>query len=180
MIVTNDPTIAAECRSLRNLCFQPQKRFVHERLGWNLRMTNIQAAVGVAQIQRLDEFIERKRRMGRRYTELLSDLRNVQLPLAKTDFAENCYWVYGLVLHERAGMDAEDVMRRLAAIGVGTRPFFCPMNLQPVLRRMGLFAGETYPVAENLYRQGFYIPSGLALTDEQMEEVARKVREILS
>lgn len=179
MIVANDDKLAEECRSLRNLCFQPKKRFVHERLGWNLRMTNMQAALGVAQLERLSEFVQRKRLMGRRYSKLLAGLPGVQLPFAKTDYAENIYWVFGLLLEDELGMDAEEAMGRLAEKGIGTRPFFCPMHMQPVLQRMGLFEGEGYPVAERLYRQGFYIPSGIALTEEQIESVAQSVHEVL-
>ena len=179
MIVTDDDALAETCRSLRNLCFQPERRFVHERLGWNLRMTNMQAALGLAQLERLDEFVARKRRMGARYTELLTGLPGVQLPLPRTDDAENIYWVYGLVLDESTGLDAVEAMKRLGERGVGSRPFFCPMHLQPVLRRMGLFEGERYPVAERLYRQGLYVPSGMALTDEQIEQVAATVGELL-
>ena len=172
MIVTDDDQLAENCRSLRNLCFQPKKRFMHERLGWNLRMTNLQAALGLAQLERLDEFVGRKRRMGARYAELLSGLPGVQLPLPQTDYAENIYWVFGLVLDGKIGMDAEEAMKRLARHGIGTRPFFCPMHQQPILKSMGLFQGEGLPVAERIYRQGFYIPSGLALTDGQMKQTA--------
>lgn len=179
MIVTDDDELAETCRSLRNLCFNPKKRFVHERLGWNLRMTNMQAALGVAQLERLGEFVQRKRHMGKRYSELLAGLPGVQLPLAKTDYAENIYWVYGLLLDDKLGIDVEEVMSRLAQKGIGTRPFFCPMHMQPVLQRMELFKGERNPVAERLYRQGFYIPSGMALTDEKMVEAAQAVREVL-
>ena len=179
MIVTDDDELAETCRSLRNLCFNPKKRFVHERLGWNLRMTNMQAALGVAQLERLGEFVQRKHHMGRRYSELLAGLPGVQLPLAKTDYAENIYWVFGFLLEADLGIDAEEAMSRLAEKGIGTRPFFCPMHMQPVLQGMGLFKGERYPVAERLYRQGFYIPSGMALTDEQMVEAAQAVREVL-
>jgi len=179
MIVTNDDALAATCYSLRNLCFQPQRRFVHERLGWNLRMTNLQAALGVAQLERMDEFAMRKRAMGKRYTELLSGVPGLQLPLAKTDYADNIYWVYGLVLADDVDFDAAEAMKKLASLGVGCRPFFCPMNQQPVLRERGLFAGESYPVAERMYRNGFYIPSGLALTEAQMERVAEAVGSIL-
>lgn len=179
MIVTNDDQLANDCRSLRNLCFQPHKRFVHERLGWNLRMTNMQAALGLAQLERLDEFVQRKRRMGARYSELLNGLPGVQLPVSRTDYAENIYWVYGLVLDDAIGFGAEEAMRRMAAVGIGTRPFFCPMHQQPVLKRMGLFEHETYPVAERMYRQGFYIPSGMALSDEQIEQTASAVKKVL-
>lgn len=180
MILTDDESLADACASLRNLCFQPHKRFVHARLGWNLRMTNLQAALGLAQLERLDEFVQRKRRMGLLYTELLQDLTSVQLPLAETDYAQNVYWVFGLVLADDAGLDAETAMARLAEARVGTRPFFCPMHLQPVLRSLGLFEGERYPVAEQLYRLGFYIPSGMALSVEQMERAAAAVRKVLT
>jgi perosamine synthetase len=179
MITTDDDRLAEDCRGLRNLCFQPDKRFVHERLGWNLRMTNMQAALGLAQLERLDAFVARKRAMGARYNELLKDLSGVQRPLPCTDYAENIYWVYGLVLDDALDLDAEGAMRRLAAKGIGCRPFFWPMHEQPVLRRMGFFQGERYPVAERLARRGFYLPSGLALTTEQQERVAVALEEIL-
>jgi perosamine synthetase len=180
MIVTDHTRLAETCRSLRNLCFQPEKRFVHERLGWNLRMTNMQAAIGVAQLETLDDFVLRKRRMGARYTAALSDLGLLQLPLARTDYAQNIYWVFGLVLHEQAGMTAEEAMRKLAARGVGTRPFFCPMHQQPVLQRLGLFENESYPVAERLYSHGFYIPSGLGLSDDEQDQVCDIVRDVFA
>lgn len=180
MIVTNDDQLANECRSLRNLCFQQQRRFVHERLGWNLRMTNMQAALGVAQLERLDDFVARKRHMGRRYSELLGDVHGIQLPLSRTDYADNIYWVYGVVLDDDVGLDAEEVMRRLAEKGIGSRPFFCPMHQQPVLKRMGYFADDSHPVAERLYRKGFYIPSGMALTDQQIERSATVLKEVLA
>jgi perosamine synthetase len=171
--------LAERCRRLRNLCFQPGRRFVHEELGWNFRFTNLQAAVGLAQLERLDEFVGRKRRMGALYTRLLTGLPQVRLPLAKTDFAENIYWVYGLVLEPDNGFDADEAMRRFAARQIGTRPFFWPMHEQPVFRQRGLFAGESYPVAENLARRGFYLPSGMALSTEQIGKVADVALKIL-
>lgn len=172
MILTDDDGLAESCRELRNLCFKPGKRFVHKQLGWNLRMTNLQAALGVAQLERLDGFLEKKRWIGRRYNELLADLPGVQLPLVQTEYSENIYWVYGLVLDDSVGFDAEEAIRRLARLGVGCRPFFCPMHLQPVLKETGFFEGGSYPVAENLYQRGFYVQSGLALNEEQIGSVA--------
>jgi perosamine synthetase len=178
MIVTNRPEIAQSCRSLRNLCFQPQRRFVHEALGWNLRMTNMQAAVGLAQLEQLDGFIARKRQMGRRYSELLQDIPGLQLPLAETDYAENIYWVYGIVLKDEIPFDAAEVIERLKAHQIGTRPFFWCMHEQPVFHKMGLLQGISCPVAENLARRGFYLPSGLALTPEHIERVAESMHKI--
>lgn len=179
LLVTDDEQLAERCRSLRNLCFQPQKRFVHEELGWNFRMTNLQAALGVAQLERLDEFVSRKRHMGQRYTELLSDVLGLQLPVPRTDYAENIYWVYGLVLKDEVPFEAEEAMRRLGKYQIGTRPFFWCMHEQPVFRKMGLFDGVFCPVAEKIARRGLYIPSGMALNDEQISQVVTVVEEIL-
>ena len=117
--------------------------------------------------------------MGARYAQLLAGAPGLRLPLAQTDFAENIYWVYALVLDDGVPFDAREAMTRLGKLGIGTRPFFWPMHEQPVFRKMGLFAGESYPVAERIARRGFYIPSGMALTDEQIERSAAAVREML-
>ncbi|MFV2081585.1 MAG: DegT/DnrJ/EryC1/StrS family aminotransferase [bacterium] len=179
MVLTDDDVLAERCRSLRNLCFQ-KKRFYHEKLGWNMRMSNIQAALGVAQLENLEESVKRKRRIGRMYDDLLKDMNNIKLPMEKTEYAENIYWVYGVVLEDSVPFDAEEIMKRLGGKKIGTRPFFWPMHEQPVFRKMGLFDGVSMPVAENLARRGFYIPSGLSLTDEQIHKVAEAVREILA
>lgn len=171
MILTDDSDLAERCRLLRNLCFQ-KKRFVHNDLGFNYRMTNLQAALGLAQLERLEEFVERKRRMGHYYTEHFADIAELQLPLTSTEYAENIYWIYGVILKDDVAFDAEESMRRLSVLGIGTRPFFWPMHEQPVFMKMGLFEDEIYPVAERLARRGFYIPSGLALTDSQIGKVA--------
>lgn len=179
MIVTDDEGIAEKCRSLRNLCFIPEKRFLHHELGWNLRMTNLQAALGVAQLERLDEFVLRKRNMGKIYTESLSQIDKLQLPLQKTDYADNIYWVYGIVLKKEVPFNAEQAMKKLAALNIGSRPFFYPMHLQPVFHKMGLFINEKYSVAENMAERGFYIPSGMALTDEKMKIIITKLNETI-
>lgn len=179
MIVTDDEHLAERCRSLRNLCFQPGKRFVHEELGWNFRMSNIQAALGVAQLERLDDTLARKRAIGARYTELLADIPGIQLPLAHTSYADNVYWVYGIVLDDTIPFDAEEAMQRLRQHAIGSRPFFWPMHEQPVFHNMGLFENETYPVAESMARRGFYIPCSMGLTDEQLERVADVLHTIL-
>jgi len=175
MILTNDEKLADKCRSLRNLCFQKEKRFLHDHLGWNYRMTNVQAALGLAQLEQLDKFVEIKRTMGRLYSLLLKDVEGIQLPLQKTDYAENIYWVYGIVLKDNIPFDAKEVIRKLGENGIGSRPFFYPMHEQPVFKKRGLFECEFYPVAENLARRGFYIPSGLALNEGQQKRIARSV-----
>jgi perosamine synthetase len=180
VLVTSSDRLAARLRSLRNLCFEPGRRFVHHELGWNYRMSNVQAAVAVAQLEQLPSFVERKRRMGALYTRLLAGCPGLALPPPRADHAESIYWVYGVLATEDASLSAEQIQRRLEQQGIGTRPFFWPMHEQPVFRKMGLFAGEQHPVAERLARRGFYLPSGLGLTEEQIHHVAARLREVMS
>jgi perosamine synthetase len=180
MIVTDDEQLAERSRSLRNLCFIPEQRFVHEELGFNFRMTNLQAAVGLAQCEKLADTIQRKRHIGARYAELLRGIEGIELPVDRTDYAESLYWVFGVVLKDDVPFDAKSAMKRLQGLGVGTRPFFWPMHEQPVFRRMGLFENESHPVAERIARRGFYLPSGVALRDEQIDAVAAAMRELLA
>lgn len=178
MLLTNDDDLAERCRSMRNLCFIPGRRFFHEELGWNLRMSNLQAAVGVAQLERLDEFLERKRRMGKRYREGLVSLPGLTLPAEKTVYAENDYWVFGVVIDDDFPLDAEEAMARLADEGVGARPFFWPIHEQQVFLDMGLFADDHHPVAERIARRGFYLPSGLALTATQIDRTVAAMKKV--
>ena len=179
MVMTSDDAMAERCRSLRNLCFGKTHRFVHEELGWNFRMSNLQAAVGVAQMEKLPVTLARKRQIGAWYEELLSDLKGIEQQPAHVSFADNIYWVNGIVLKCSVPFEAEEAMMRLKEKGVGTRPFFWPMHEQPVLRRMGYFQGVNCPVAERIARRGFYIPSGVALTRKQAELVSVALHQVL-
>ena len=180
MVLTSDDALAERCRSLRNLCFGKTRRFVHEELGWNFRMSNLQAAVGVAQMERLPQTLEKKRQIGVWYDELLADVAHLERLPARTDYAENIYWVYGVVLKSSVPLDAEEAMKRMGTKGIGTRPFFWPMHEQPVFRKMGLFKGVSCPVAERIARRGFYIPSGVALTRDQAVQVAEALQQFLA
>ena len=179
MVLTNDSKHAEKARSLRNLCFRRERRFYHTHLGHNFRMTNLQAALGLAQLERFDEILAHKRWLGQAYTERLQDIPGLQLPMAEP-WARHVYWMYGVVLDESTGLDAAELSRRLRERGVDTRPFFLGMHEQPALLNLGLFQGESYPVAERIARQGLYLPSGLALTEGQLEQVCETVRECLA
>ena len=180
MIVTDDEKLADRCRMIRNLCFRKDVRYVHDEISDNYRFTNLQAAVGLAQLERMDEFIERKRAMGKYYTQMLQDVKGLILPVANTDYADNIYWVYGIVLEETIDLDNKELQRLLAVEGIGSRTFFWCIHEQPVYIKAGLFKGEKYSNAEYLARKGFYIPSGLSLTEEQMEQVVRKLKKVIN
>jgi perosamine synthetase len=179
MVITDEPALAARARSLRNLCFKAERRFYHEDLGFNFRLTNMQAALGLAQFERIDEIIARKRWMGKEYSCRLQELSVLQLPVEES-WARNVYWMYGIVVAEETGMDAAELAKRLRERGVETRPFFLGMHEQPVFHKRGLFVDEHYAVTERLARQGLYLPSGLALTPDQLSEVCNTVFDVLS
>lgn len=178
MVLTDDPGTAARLRSGRNLAFGP-RRFVHEELGHNYRLTNLQAAIGVAQVADVDDRVRRKREMAARYSERLARLEVLQLPVERP-WAKSVYWMYGVVLRDGAACDRDDLAARARDRGVDTRPFFVGMHEQPVLRRMGLFAGERYPHAERIARRGLYLPSGLALTAQQQDAVCDALEAVLA
>lgn len=187
MVLTNDPAYAEKARSLRNLCFQPQRRFYQTELGHNFRLTNLQAAIGIGQLERIEEIIARKRWMEKAYTERLQGIPGLQLPVEES-WAKQVYWMYGIVLDKNTGLDAVELAQKLKEKGVETRPFFLGMHEQPVFqtqtlpsprgrdRGRGLFTGASFPVAERIARQGLYLPSGLTLTERQIDSVCDAVK----
>lgn len=178
MIVTNNENLAERCKELRNLCFKPEKRFVHDDIGWNYRMTNMQAAIGVAQLEQINDFIDKKRKMGSLYTQLLYDIEQIDLMPTHTSYADNIYWIFGILLNKKSQYKVNEVTSALALKNIGTRPFFYPIHQQPIFNKMGLFKNERYPVAEHLSENGFYIPSGLGLSEEEIRTVAIELKNI--
>lgn len=177
MILTNDDTLAERCRKLKNLAFEPNgRRFIHYELGWNYRMTNMQAALGLAQLEKIGDHLTKKRSIGKAYYEGLKNIKGFELPVASTPYAENIYWVFALVAADE--LHCNDTVKKLAEANIGTRPFFWCMHEQPVFRAMGLFKGEQYPVAERIARCGFYLPSGLGLNDSDIATVIDTMKKI--
>lgn len=179
MVLTDDAVLAERLRGLRNLCFGTESRFRHQAEGFNFRLTNLQAAVGLAQLERIDAALAQKRRLADAYRGRLVGIPGLILP-AEADWARNVYWMYGVVLAPEVDLDAAAFAVRLGAAGVDTRPFFLGMHEQPVFRRRGLFEGESHPVAERLARRGLYLPSGQGLTEAQVAQVCDAVAGALS
>jgi perosamine synthetase len=178
MVITDDPCYAEKARSLRNLCFRSDRRFLHTEHGYQFRLTNMQAALGVGQVRRIDSIVERKRFLAAEYTRRFNDLPQLQLPFEHS-WARSVYWVYGMVLSDDVPFDATEFARRLKDLGVETRPFFLGMHEQPVFHDMGLFKNQHYPVSERIARRGLYVPSGLALSVDQIEQVSAAVHSVL-
>jgi perosamine synthetase len=179
MVLTNDKVLADRCRDLRNLCFDKQRRYIHQELGWNFRMSNVQAAIGVAQLERIDQIVAKKRQIGHWYQQRLRGNPRLQVQPERTEYAENIYWVFGVVLDEAISFDAAEAMARLKSKGVDSRHFFWPIHEQPVFRNKGWFTTERCANAERIARRGFYLPSGVGLTEEEADTAARALLEII-
>ncbi len=178
IVLTDDPTLAEKLKAGRNLCFGAKERFLHEGRGWNFRMTNMQAALGCAQLEQIDKFITRKREMAAMYNNELATLP-LHLPFVEK-WAKSTVWMYAITLKDQVPFDAVEFASRLMKKGVQTRPFFRAMHEQPVYRALGLFSNEKHPVSEHIYKRGLYLPSGQAITNEQILRAAKAVAEVLS
>ena len=178
MVLTDDDVLADRLQSRRNLCFGVRERFAHEDRGWNFRMTNLQAALGCAQLENIEHLLARKREMAARYDDGLRGLP-LRTPHVET-WARSTVWMYAVVLDDAVPFDAVEFARRLAGEGVQTRPFFMGMHEQPVYRRMGMFNEVRCPVTERIYRRGLYLPSGQAISDAQIEQVIHSTRKVLA
>ncbi len=177
MVVTNDEEITEKARLLKNLAHSKEKRFLHTTIAFNYRMTNIQAAIGLAQFEQIDHFVEARRRNACLYNNRLKDIPGVRLPPEK-EWVKNVYWMYCILIEDRFSISRNELMIKLREKGIDTRTFFIPMHQQPAFLNMGLFKGEGYPVAEDLSREGLYLPSGSGLTEEQIKQVCDAISEI--
>jgi len=178
MVVTNDKVLAERLRLLRNLAFITP-RFRHEELGYNFRMTGYQAAMGLAQLRRIEHIIHEKRRIAHAYNGLLADITGLALPVEK-GWAHNVYWMYAVVVQKEFGMSRDQLMAGLKQRGVDTRTFFCPMNQQPCLQALPGFKDVPCPVADRIWESGLYLPSTYTLTEAQLRQVANALRDLQS
>jgi perosamine synthetase len=176
MVTTNDDALADRLRLLRNLAFT-QPRFRHDILGYNFRMTGMQAAMGVVQTRRIEAVIAAKRRVAATYNELLADIDWLQLP-AELPWARNVYWMYSVALRPGSGIDRGGLLDALRSAGVDTRTFFCPMNQQPALRQLPGFRATSCPVADGLWERGFYLPCSTSLTRATIEQVVDTLKRV--
>jgi perosamine synthetase len=174
MVTTNDERLAERLRLLRNLAFT-KPRFRHDEAGFNFRMTGYQAAMGVAQLSKIDHIVAEKRRVAQTYNKFLSGVDGLQLPY-EADWARNVYWMYAVVVQPEFGISRDGLMKRLYAAGIDTRTFFCPMNQQPCLQSRPGFRAVPCPVADRLWETGLYLPSTYTLSEDDIKQVADAVR----
>jgi len=178
MIVTNDEEIAERAKSLRNLSFPiGRQTYLHSELGYNYRMTNIQAAIGLAQFERIEELVEMRRKNARLYNSYLKEIDGLTLPIEKK-WAKNVYWMYSILVEGDFGISRDKLMDKLIERGIETRTFFIPMHKQPVFHKMDLFKGECYPVAQEIAKKGLHLPSGSSLKEEEIRYICDAIKDI--
>ena len=182
MLLTNKKNIYEKCISLRNLSFSKSyyNRFDHDDIGWNYRMTNLQAALGCGQLKNIKWIVRRKKEVGNRYYNTLKNCNNIILQKNITSYSKNIYWVFGIVLNKKLSQKRNEVMNALLKKRIITRPFFVPMNKQTIFKKMNLFKKVKMPISELISAQGFYLPSGLGIKNKEIDYVCKNLIKILN
>jgi perosamine synthetase len=176
MAITNNDETAEKLELFRDLAHSKEKRYLHYEIGFNYRMTNLQAAIGLAQMERIEKYISARRKNARLYTSFLEDVKGITLP-PEADWAKNIYWLYSILIQEDFGTSRDELVSELAKRGIETRPFFIPMHKQPVFKKMGLTSGD-FPIADELCAKGICLPSSSSLEERQIRYVCDSIREI--
>tara|TARA_B100000945_G_scaffold301135_1_gene283607 strand:- start:726 stop:1880 length:1155 start_codon:yes stop_codon:yes gene_type:complete len=181
MILTNEKKLYQKCKSLRNLCFgEGINRFDHDDIGWNYRMTNLQAAVGCGQLKNISWIIKRKREIGKRYISLLKKSKKIYIQPYKKKYSKNIFWVYGVLLKKGIGISRDEVVKKLMSRNIQTRNFFFPMHRQTIFKKTKLFLKNTrFNNADFLSKNGFYLPSGLGIRNSEIDYVGKTLLEVL-
>ena len=181
MILTNNKKLYSKCKSLRNLCFGIGKdRFNHDDIGWNYRMTNMQAAIGCGQLKNIKWIVKRKKEIGKKYILILRKCKKIEIQVEKFKYAENIFWVFGVLLKKNIGISRDQLVNKLQQYNIQTRNFFIPMHKQKVFQKMKLFnKTQKFKNSEKLSKNGFYLPSGLGITNKQIDFVGNTLLKIL-
>lgn len=183
MVVTDNLKLFKKINYFKNLCFgKNEQRFVHREEGWNFRMSNLQAAVGLAQLEKINKTIKIKKKIGEIYNKYLSKFNNKIIKLPEKFFlkSNNHYWVYGIVLNPKYKITAAKIIKKLKLRGIATRPFFFPLHKQPLLKKYKFKIKDTFPNAEKISKYGFYLPSGVGLTIKELRKVIKIFKEIIN
>lgn len=176
MLITNNASLYTKAKRLKNLYHSKSKRFIHDGIGYNYQMTNLQAAVGLASFAHIDESIQQKREMASFYTKHLQNIPGIITPIEKP-WAKNVYWMYAIQIQKKLfGKNRDEVSAALNALQIQTRPFF--YSPKTAFKKMGIFTHTSCPVAERAEKQGLYLPSGLGNTHRDFKEVVQRITQI--
>ncbi len=181
MCITNNKEFADKMKKLRNHAFDVP-RFVHNEVGFNYRITNLQAAIGCAQVENVQMLVDARRSVGLKYNERLKNTPGLILPIEKP-YAKNVYWMYGVVLDEGINISREEVVQKLKEKGIETRNFFIPMHKQPAYYNKTVEnspdCNGSFPISEFIGERGFYLPSSSNISDEELNFVCEQLKIII-
>ncbi len=179
MITTNNKKLYEKSSSLKNLSFGKKDRFNHDDIGWNYRMTNIQASLGISQLNRINQIVRTKHKIGLEYYKRLKSNSNLYIPEIRKKYAKNIYWVVAiLILNKKLKIDAKNMMKKLKAEGIATRPFFWPMHMQKILKKYNISKNTSFPNSNYICKYGLYLPSGLNLKTSEINFICSKINKI--
>ena len=173
MCLTDNEELTEKMRILRDHGMNPNKRYWYDVMGFNYRMTNLQAAVGVAQTEKLDKFIEKKREIAKIYNSGLKDIDGITLP-PEMEWVKNVYWMYSILIETGFGTNRDQLIQLLGKKGIETRPFFYPVHIQPQYRKYG----GAFPIAEGLSKEGINLPSGVTLKKSGVKYIVDTIASI--
>jgi len=181
MITTNNKKLYEQSKSLRNLCFGKLDRFNHDDIGWNYRMTNLQASLGVSQLKRIKSIVSKRHKVGKEYFQRLRNNKNIYIPEISRSYAKNIYWIIAFVItNKNLKIDAKKLTKMLIKYGIQTRPFFWPMHMQKILKnKYKISNGDSYKNSEYISKYGLYLPSSLDIKSNQIKFICDKVNSIL-
>lgn len=179
VILTNFKHLDEKVKSLRNLCFGKINRYNHDDFGWNYRFTNMQAALGLSQLDRIDSIIKKKISIGKSYYSYLKNNKNIYIQKPSLNNIKNVYWVVGVLIKNKKIL-ATKIRSKLKKLGIETRAFFCPMNKQKIFKKIGIKFRTKFPNSEYLSKYGFYLPSGLGITSKQIKFVSKRLLKLLN
>jgi len=172
MITTNDENLYERMRHLRDHAMSKEKRYWHTEVGFNYRMTNVQAALGLAQLERIDEIIAKKRLIFEWYKEGLKDIEGIKLNY-EAPWAKNVYWMVCLEVEGYTEKQRDELMKRLKEKNIDTRPYFYPLSDMP------MFEKADTPIAHKVYQRGLNLPSYFDITKDQVDYVCKTIKELL-
>ena len=178
MVSVNSQSLHNKCKSLRNLCFGKINRFNHDDIGWNYRMTNIQASLGLSQMNNVNKVVKKKMAIGKRYYSNLFTNKHIKILSPNNSYSKNIYWVVGIVLKNKKIL-AVDLAKKLLKFGIMTRPFFWPMHEQDIFKKMNLFNKTKFPNSSYIARYGLYLPSYYKLKNNEIDYISKIVNKVL-
>jgi perosamine synthetase len=177
MVTTNNPSLYDKMVVLRDHGASKEKRYWHLCPGFNYRMTNLQAAIGLAQMERIGGFLEYRLKVVEQYNKHLCDLNGIILP-SEAEWAKNVFWLYSIVIDEqRAGIDRDRLAERLADYGIETRPLFHPLHVQPPYRSNEI---DDYPVTNWLASRGLSLPTANDISLDEVDRVCAAISKIVN